>query len=208
MTFVICITWMKFILGKKIGMTQMFDAKGNITPVTLVEAGPCTVLQKISKDKEGYDALQLGFVKIEKKSKIKKTMKGKEYRYLREYPITNSQFLKNVGDEVSVGEFTEGDTVNVSGISKGKGFQGGVKRHGFHGRNATHGAKHESRTIGSIGQRFPQHVIKGRKMPGRMGFERITVKNLKIASIDAQNNVLALKGAIPGHRGTLLEIRG
>ncbi|OGZ67970.1 MAG: 50S ribosomal protein L3 [Candidatus Staskawiczbacteria bacterium RIFCSPHIGHO2_02_FULL_42_22] len=199
---------MKFILGKKIGMTQMFDAKGNITPVTLVEAGPCTVLQKISKDKEGYDALQLGFVKIEKKSKIKKTMKGKEYRYLREYPITNSQFLKNVGDEVSVGEFTEGDTVNVSGISKGKGFQGGVKRHGFHGRNATHGAKHESRTIGSIGQRFPQHVIKGRKMPGRMGFERITVKNLKIASIDAQNNVLALKGAIPGHRGTLLEIRG
>jgi len=186
----------------------MFDAKGNITPVTLVEAGPCTVLQKISKDKEGYDALQLGFVKIEKKSKIKKTMKGKEYRYLREYPITNSQFLKNVGDEVSVGEFTEGDTVNVSGISKGKGFQGGVKRHGFHGRNATHGAKHESRTIGSIGQRFPQHVIKGRKMPGRMGFERITVKNLKIASIDAQNNVLALKGAIPGHRGTLLEIRG
>ena len=208
MTFVICITWMKFILGKKIGMTQMFDAKGNITPVTLVEAGPCTVLQKISKDKEGYDALQLGFVKIEKKSKIKKTMKGKEYRYLREYPITNSQFLKNVGDEVSVGEFTEGDTVNVSGISKGKGFQGGVKRHGFHGRNATHGAKHESRTIGSIGQRFPQHVIKGRKMPGRMGFERITVKNLKMASIDAQNNVLALKGAIPGHRGTLLEIRG
>ena len=113
-----------------------------------------------------------------------------------------------MGEEINVSLFKEGDKVNVIATSKGKGFQGGVKRHGFAGRNATHGAKHEARTIGSIGQRFPQHVIKGRKMPGRMGFDRITVKNLKIAKVDVENNVLAIKGAIPGHRGTLLEING
>ena len=186
-------------------MSQMFDDKGKIVPVTLVEAGPCAVLQKKTKEKEGYDALQLGFVKIEKKNKIGKSMKGKEYKYIKE---ARTEDAANVGDQINVAIFKEGETVNISGISKGKGFQGGVKRHGFHGRNATHGAKHEARTIGSIGQRFPQHVIKGRKMPGRMGYDRVTVKNLKIAKIDAENNVLALKGAIPGHRGTLLEIRG
>jgi len=196
---------MKFILGKKIEMSQMFDEKGNIVPVTLVEAGPCVVLQKKSKEREGYDALQIGFIKIEKKSKIKKSMKGKEYRYVRE---SRTEDVANVGDEVTVAMFKEGDKVTIAATSKGKGFQGGVKKHGFHGRNATHGAKHEARTIGSVGQRFPQHVIKGRKMPGRMGFERVTVKNLKIAKVDAVNNVIALKGAVPGHRGTLLEIRG
>ncbi len=199
---------MKFILGHKLEMSQLFDEKGNVVPVTLISAGPCVVLQKKTKDKEGYDALQIGFVKIEKKSKIKKTMKGKEYRHIREFTINNSQFTKNVGDQVDVGEFQEGDVVTVIGTSKGKGFQGAVKRHGFHGRNATHGAKHEARTVGSIGQRFPQHTIKGRRMPGRMGFDRVTVKNLKIAKIDKENNLIAVKGAVPGHRGTLLEIRG
>jgi len=198
-------------------MSQMFDEKGNVIPVTLIEAGPCYVLQRKSKQKEGYDALQIGFVKIEKKNKIKKSMRGKEYRYIKEFSIINGPgpagtpegcLSKNVGDEVNVSEFKEGDEVNISGISKGKGFQGGVKKHGFSGRNASHGMKHEARTIGSVGQRFPQHVIKGRKMPGRMGYERVTVKNLKIARIDAENNVLAVKGAVPGHRGTLLEIRG
>ena len=196
---------MKFLLGKKIEMSQMFDEKGNITPVTLVEAGPCVILQKKTKEKEGYNALQVGFKKIEKKSKIKKPMKGKEYKYIKEVRDMDGS---NVGDEINATVFNEGDKVTVVGISKGKGFQGGVKRHGFHGRNATHGAKHEARTIGSIGQRFPQHVIKGRKMPGRMGYERITVKNLKVAKIDAENNIIALKGAVAGHRGTLLEIKG
>src|SRR3989344_681758 len=196
---------MKFILGKKIGMSQMFNKEGKITPVTLVEAGPCVVLQKKSKAKEGYDALQLGFVKIEKKNKIGKSMKGKEYRHIKEARMEGAA---NVGDQINVAMFNEGDKVNVSATSKGKGFQGGVKRHGFHGRNETHGMKHERRTLGSVGQRFPQHVIKGRKMPGRMGFERVTVKNLTIEKIDPENNVLALRGAIPGHRGTLLEIRG
>src|SRR3989344_6794879 len=196
---------MKYILGKKIEMSQMFDDKGNIVPVTLISAGPCVVLQKKTKDKEGYDSLQIGFVKILKKSKVKKPMKGKEYKYIKE---ARDEEGAQVGEEINVSLFKEGDKVNVSGMSKGKGYQGGVKRHGFHGRNATHGAKHEERQIGSVGQRFPQHVIKGRKMPGRMGYDRVTVKNLKIAKIDAENNVLALKGAIPGHRGTLLEIRG
>ena len=199
---------MKFIIGKKIEMSQLFDEKGNVVPVTLIEAGPCFVVQKKSVATEGYNALQIGFVKITKKEKIGKSMKGKEYRYIKEFSIIEGDSVKNVGDQINVSEFQAGDKVTIAGTSKGKGFQGGVKRHGFHGRNATHGAKHEARTIGSIGQRFPQHVIKGRKMPGRMGFERITVKNLKIAKIDAENNMIAVKGAIPGHRGTILEIRG
>jgi large subunit ribosomal protein L3 len=197
---------MKFILGQKIGMTQMFDKSGKLTPVTLVVAGPCYVLQKITKEKEGYDALQIGYIKIEKKSKIKKTMKGKEYKHLREIRVLNSEFRKDEENEISVAEFQEGDNVKVSGTSKGKGFQGGVKRHGFHGRRATHGVKHEHRTIGSTGSRFPQHVIKGRKMPGRMGSERVSVKNLKIMKIDKENNLLVLKGAVPGRTGALLEI--
>lgn len=198
---------MKYILGTKLGMSQLFDEKGKVTPVTLVLAGPCYVLQKKTKEKEGYDAVQIGMEKIEKKSKIKKTMKGKEYRYIREFTITNNQFPNGDEKEVNVSVFQEGDKVKVIGVSKGKGFQGGVKRHGFHGRDRGHGVKHEHRTIGSTGQRFPQHVIKGRKMPGRMGHERITVKNLIIAKIDKENNLIALKGAVPGHRGTLLQIQ-
>ncbi|MCX6721321.1 MAG: 50S ribosomal protein L3 [Candidatus Staskawiczbacteria bacterium] len=197
---------MKFILGQKIGMSQMFDKDGKLTPVTLVSAGPCYVLQKKTKDKDGYEALQLGYEKIEKKSKVKKTMKGKEYRYIREIRDYKSE-LQN-GSEVSVSEFAEGDMVKVSGISKGKGFQGGVKRHGFSGRNATHGVKHEHRTIGSTGSRFPQHVMKGRKMPGRMGSDRTSVKNLKIMKIDKDNNLLVIKGAVPGRKGILLEVKG
>ncbi len=198
---------MKFLLGKKIEMSQMFDEKGNVIPVTLIEAGPCVVLQKKTKEREGYDSVQVGYIKLLKKSKIKKSMKDKEYRYIREVR-TDASDLAKAGDQIDVSIFKEGDKVNVTATSKGKGFQGGVKRHGMSGRNATHGMKHEARTIGSIGQRFPQHVIKGRKMPGRMGFDRVTVKNLKIAKIDAQNNMLAVKGAIPGHRGTLLQIMG
>ena len=186
-------------------MSQLFDASGKLTPVTLVAAGPCIVLQKKTKEKEGYEALQVGFIKIEKKSKIKKTMKGKEYRYVRENRAVESK--ENIGDEINVSIFNEGDMVKVAGTSKGKGFQGGVKRHGFHGRNASHGVKHEQRTIGSVGTRFPQHVMKGRRMPGRMGTERTTVKNLRVMKIDKDNNLLVVKGAVPGRNGALLEIR-
>jgi large subunit ribosomal protein L3 len=185
----------------------MFDKAGKLTPVSLILAGPCYVLQKKGKEKEGYQALQIGFKKIEKKTKITKSMKGKEYKYVREQRLKEDSD-SNVGDEINVTAFQEGGLVKISGMSKGKGFQGGVKRHGFSGRNATHGVKHEHRTIGSTGCRFPQHVIKGRKMPGRMGYERISVKNLKIMKIDIENNLLIVKGAVPGVKGALLEIRG
>ena len=200
---------MKFILGKKIEMSQLFDTDGKVIPVTLILGGPCYVLQKKTKEpKDGYEAIQIGMERIEKKNKIKKSMKGKEYKFIKEFKGDIDISKYNMGDKIDVSVFKEGDKVKISGISKGKGFQGGVKRHGFSGRNATHGVKHEQRTIGSTGSRFPQRVIKGRKMPGRMGYERVSVENLKIVKIDAENNILAVKGAIPGHRGTLLEIRG
>lgn len=186
-------------------MSQMFDQDGKLVPVTLVTAGPCYVLQKKTKEKDGYTALQIGFEKIEKKNKIGKSMKGKEYKHIKE--AKNGDNKENVGDEINVSVFQEGEKVKVSGMSKGKGFQGAVKRHGFSGRNATHGVKHEHRTLGSTGRRFPQHVQKGQKMPGRMGFDRVSVKNLKIVKIDLDNNLLAVKGAVPGRIGTLLEIR-
>lgn len=198
---------MKYILGNKIGMTQMFDQNGRLTPVTLLSVGPCYILQKKNKEKDGYEALQIGFKRIEKKNKIGKSMKGKEYKFIKEHRIQDDPNLK-VGSEINVSIFQEGEQVKISGISKGKGFQGGVKRHGFAGRNATHGVKHEHRTIGSTGTRFPQHVMKGRKMPGRMGSERITVKNLKIMKIDKENNLLVIKGAVPGTTRALLEIKG
>jgi len=196
---------MKFILGQKIGMSQVFDEEGEVTPVTLIEAGPCQVLQMKTKEKDGYKSFQIGFKEIEKKDKIKKTMKDKGFKYLREFK--GSEDYK-VGDKIDVSVFEEGDKIKVSGISKGKGFQGGVKRWGFRGQSATHGTKHEERSIGSTGSRFPQRVVKGRRMPGRMGADRVTVKNLKVVKIDLENNLLAIKGAIPGRKGTLLEIRG
>lgn len=189
-------------------MSQLFSEDGKLTPVTLIAGGPCYILQKKTKEKDGYSALQIGFLKIEKKSKIKKTMKGKEYKFIKEQRIEKEDDADKVGDEINVAIFKEGDKVRVIGTSKGKGFQGGVKRHGFHGRNATHGVKHEHRTIGSTGCRFPQHVIKGRKMPGRMGSDRTTVKNLKVMKVDNENNLLVVRGAVPGRNGTMLEIRG
>lgn len=185
----------------------MFDKNGKLTPVTLVAAGPCVVLQKKTKEKDGYEATQVGFIKIEKKSKITKSMKGKEYKFVKE--SRNAGADKNVGDSIDASVFAEGDIVKVSGVSKGKGFQGGVKRHGFKGKlSATHGNKHEHRNLGSTGSRFPQHVIKGRKMPGRMGADRVTVKNLKIMKVDKDQNLLVIKGAVPGRNGILLEIKG
>ena len=195
---------MKFILGLKIGMSQMFDKKGNVVPLTLVEAGPCQVLQIKTKENDGYESIQIGFKKIEKKNKIKKPMKNKAFKYLREFKNGEHK----AGESIDVSAFAEGDIVKVSGISKGKGFQGAVKRWGFSGRNATHGVKHEHRTLGSVGTTGPQRVMKGKKMPGRMGFERVTVKNLKVVNVDKEKNLMAVKGAVPGRRGTLLEIRG
>ena len=199
---------MKFILGLKLGMSQIFDEKGNVVPVTIIEAGPCEITQiKKEETKDGYGAVQLGFQRL-KENKVKKTQKQKPFRCLREFrgDIDISQY--KAGDTVNVSIFQEGDKVKISGFSKGKGFAGVVKRWGFHGRPATHGTKHEQRTPGSIGSSFPERVVKGRKMPGRMGYERVTVKNLKVAKVDPGNNLLAVCGAVPGKKGTLLEIRG
>ncbi|NQV00537.1 MAG: 50S ribosomal protein L3 [Parcubacteria group bacterium] len=192
---------MKFILGKKIGMTQVFNQDGRVVPVTLIEAGPCFVLQIKTKEKDGYSAVQIGFEEIKEK-RIKKSQKGKAFRYLKEFPKND---LK-INDEINVSLFNPGEVVKVTGISKGKGFQGVVKRHGFAGMPASHGTKHTERAPGSIGSAFPERVVKGRKMAGRMGNDRIVVQGLKIADIDKENNLIAIKGAIPGRKGTLLEI--
>lgn len=192
---------MKFILGLKLGMSQIFDEKGNVIPVTVIEAGPCQVTQTKTKEKDGYIAVQVGF--IPKKKRIKKTEKEKEFRYLREFK--NGEF--KIGDKIDVSIFQKGEKVKISGISKGKGFAGVVKRWGFAGRSTSHGTKHEVRTPGSVGASFPERVIKGKKMPGRMGFERVTVKNLEVVKVDPENNLLAVRGAVTGAKGTLLEIR-
>jgi len=196
-------SFMKFILGQKIGMSQIFDEKGNQIPVTLIEAGPCIVTQIKTKEKDGYDAIQIGFRKIEKLKKIKKPMIKKPFKWLREFKKGEYK----IGDKIDVSIFKEGDKVSVSGISKGKGFAGVVKRWGFHGRPKTRGTKHEERQPGSIGAATPSRVVKGIKMAGRLGEERITVKNLKIVKVDPENNLLAIKGAVPGRKGTVLEIR-
>lgn len=195
---------MNFILGKKIEMNQLFDEQGKVVPVTLIQAGPCYITQIKRGEHDGYDAIQIGFEKIDKQKKLKKTMKGKPYRYLKE-ARGEVEDLK-IGDEINVSIFKPGDKVKISGISKGKGFAGAVKRWGFVDRAKAHGAK-DMRRVGSIGSRFPQRVIKGKKMPGRMGSDRVTIKNLKVVAIDRENNILAVKGAVPGRRGTLLEIR-
>jgi len=197
---------MKFILGRKLEMTQVFTEDGKVVPVTLIEAGPCFVAQIKTKEKDGVEAVQIGFEK--KTKKIKKTEKGKEFKYLRDFRVKEDEAKKiKVGDKIDVSVFKEGDKVKVSGISKGKGFQGAVKRWGFSGRNATHGVKHEHRTLGSVGVSGMERVWKGKKMPGRMGAERVTIRNLEVVRVDPQNNLIALKGAVPGRRGTLLEIK-
>jgi large subunit ribosomal protein L3 len=195
---------MKFILGKKIKMSQIFDKEGNVIPVTIVEAGPCYVTQLKTKEKDGYEAVQIGFEKLKEK-RITKSKQKKPFRYLKEFRDNPKNY--QLGQEINVSVFKEGDLVSVSGISKGKGFQGGVKRWGFSGRPSTHGTKHEERTLGSVGSSTPARVVKGRKMPGRTGGERITIKNLEIVKIEPEKNLLYIKGAVPGSKGSLLEIK-
>lgn len=184
-------------------MSQIFKEDGTVVPVTLVTAGDCSVVQVKTKERDGYEAIKIGYENLPER-KIKKT--GTPYRYLKEFRGEVEDF--KVGDKISLDSFQLGDRIKVSGVSKGKGFQGGVKRWGFSGKlTSTHGNKHEHRTLGSTGCCTPARVIKGRKMPGRMGSDRISVKNLEIVNIDTKNNTMMIKGAIPGRRGTLLEIR-
>lgn len=201
---------MKFILGKKLESAQIFGQEGKMIPVTLVLAGPCFVTQIKDKEKDGYNAIQIGFQekKEKKTNKPERGHLGKNpnLRYLREFRAENPEI--KLGDEIKADIFKEGDEVKVSGISKGKGFQGVVKRHGFGGGPKSHGQKHRLRAPGSIGATFPERVPKGRRMAGRMGGERVTVKNLEIIKVDVSENIIAIKGAVPGNRGTILEISG
>jgi len=197
-----------FILGKKIEMSQVFKEDKKVVPITLIEAGPCFITQIKTDEKDGYQSVQIGFEKLKEK-KVKKPQKNTPYRFTKEF--RNKELdIKNykLGQVIDVSVFKEGDRVKVSGISKGKGFQGGVKRWGFAGRCASHGMKHDLRKIGSVGAAGPERVFKGKKMPGHMGYERITVKNLEVIKVDKENNLIAIKGAVPGHRGSFLEIRG
>jgi len=201
------------ILGKKIGMTSIFDDNGQMIPCTIIEAGPCYVTQVRTKDRDGYEAVQLGFDEI-KERLVNKPLKGhfkrsgvKPLRLISEFRIFNgTQF--QIGQEVRVDSFTQGDVVDVSGRSKGRGFQGVVKRHHFGGVGmTTHGQSDRVRAPGSIGaSSYPSRVMKGRRMAGRMGGERVTVKNLTVLKVIAESNILIVKGSVPGAINCYLEI--
>ncbi len=204
----------KFMLGRKIGMTQILvDQK--IVPVTVVEAGPLTVTQVKTKEKDGYQGVQFGFgtKKHLNKAQIGHLKDLSKFAYMKEVALEDDQTLEGL-EEVVVGKildvsiFQNNDLVKVSGVSKGKGFQGVVKRHGFHGSDKTHGTKDRWRAPGSIGSTDAQHVFKGRKMAGRMGTDRISVKNLKIVKVEPEENLIYIKGAIPGTKDRLVYILG
>jgi len=200
---------MKYMLGTKGRMTQVFDDKGVVSAATIVTAGPLTVTQIMGKEKQGYEAVQVGFGTV-KESKVNKPQTGKPFKYLREFPLEAGSSQLEAGSAIDVSVFVPGDVVAVSAISKGKGFQGVVKRHGFHGGPRSHGQKNRERSPGSIGGggRAGGRVVPGMRMAGRMGGDRITVKNLKVLQVDAATNTLVISGAIPGSPGTLVEIRG
>lgn len=200
---------MKFILGTKQSMTQLFDEEGRVHPVTLVKTAPAVVTQVKTKEKDGYSAIQLGFGTKSAK-RINKPQKGLykdmgNFSHLQE--ITGMAEGSVVGDKIE-SALESGDKVTVSAISKAKGFQGVVKRHGFHGGPRSHGQKHSEREPGSIGAGGYQRVFKGRRMAGRTGGDRVTVKNLVVVSYDKEKGELFLRGAVPGRRGTIVEVRG
>jgi large subunit ribosomal protein L3 len=203
---------MSTLLGKKIGMTNVFSAEGKFIPVTVVQAGPCVVTQVKTKDSDGYNALQLGFdeKKVEKLNKpveghLKKTT-DKGFSVLREFRVDDSEEIKP-GTTLSTDMFSVGDKVNISGISKGRGFQGTIKRHGFSRGPETHGSRNH-RKPGSIGNSaWPGKVFKGKKLPGHMGTNRETVKNLTIVDIKHEENLLLVKGPVPGFKTGILEVR-
>lgn len=195
----------KFILAKKLEMSQMFDENNKVIPITLLEATSCVITQIRTTEKDGYEAVQLGFGESKK---INKPLRGHlkdlgNFKYLREF---RDRCDLKIGDKIDVSVFEKGDRVMAIGVSKGKGFAGVVKRHGFRGGPASHGNKHSLRAPGSIGSSFPERVIKGKKMAGRMGCDTVTVKNLKVMNINVDNNLIALKGAVPGPRNTLIKI--
>ena len=202
------------IIGKKLGMTQIFDADGTVTPLTVIKAGPCVVVQRKTVTSDGYEAVQLGFVEEKAPKRTNKPMQGHfakagipPTRILREFRLNGGTVEVSVGDKVLVDQFSENDLVDVVGTSKGRGFAGFVKRHGFAGGRATHGSMFH-RAPGSIGaSAYPSRVIKGTRMAGHMGVERETIKNLRIVRVNAEENLLLIRGAVPGPTGAYVLIK-
>lgn len=200
-------------MGKKIGMTQIFDENGLAVPVTVIQAGPCTVVQSKTVESDGYNAVKLGYEDVEEK-KLNKPEKGvfskaniPFKKYLKEFRVDDASEYE-VGKEITVADmFADGDKVDVSGTSKGKGFQGVIKRYGFSRGNETHGSMYHRR-VGSMGATSsPGRVFKGKKLPGHMGSEKVTVQNLDIVKVDTERNLLLIKGSVPGPKGGLLTIK-
>lgn len=201
----------KVVLGRKVGMTQILTDEGKAIPVTVVEAGPCVVTQLKTVETDGYSAVQIGFEEV-RENLLNKPKRGhlekagvKPLRILREFRVDDVAEYQ-VGQEIKVDIFAEGDKVDVVGTSKGRGFAGTIKRHGFHRGPMSHGSKYH-RGAGSLGAMEPARVFKGRKLPGHLGVERVTVQNLEVVKVDAERNLLAIKGAVPGPRGGLLVIK-
>ena len=202
----------KGIIGRKVGMTQVFDEVGNVIPVTLIEAGPCVVVQKKTQETDGYDAVQLGFVDMKEKHATKPVKGHFEKaqvslkRHLKEFRLEDCSAL-NVGDVISADTFTAGEKVDITGITKGHGFSGAVKRWNHHTLCSTHGVGPIHRQVGSMGVIDPARVFKGKKMAGQYGNEQVTVLNLKVVKIDAERNLIAVKGAVPGAKDGIVFLR-
>ena len=203
----------KGIIGKKIGMTQVFDENGNVVPVTVIQAGPCTVVQKKTVEKDGYSAIQLGYGDIKEKH-VTKPMKGHfekagvaAVKVLKEFRLEDAESI-NVGDVIGVDAFEIGSGVDVTGVSKGKGFAGTIKRYNGHRTPMTHGGGPVHRHAGSMGAcSSPSRIYKGKKMPGHMGAVKVTVQNLDVVKVDTENNLLVVKGAIPGPKGSIVTVK-
>ena len=202
----------KGIIGKKIGMTQIFDEVGNVIPVTVIEAGPCVVAQKKTAEKDGYDAVQLGFMDAKEKH-LNKPDKGHfekagvaPKKHLKEFRLDDCSAL-NTGDIISVDTFAAGDKVDVTGITKGHGYTGAIKRWNLHKLRMTHGVGPVHRQSGSMGVIDPARIFKNKKMAGQYGNEQVTVLNLKVVKLDAEKNIIAVRGAIPGAKNGIVFIR-
>ena len=202
----------KAIIGKKVGMTQIFDETGKVIPVTVIEAGPCTVVQKKTAEKEGYASVQLGFAEV-KENDLNKPELGHlkkagvaPVKYLKEFRLEDTTSI-NVGDILKADVFAAGDKVDVTGISRGKGFAGVVKRHGAHIQKKSHGGGPVHRHAGSMGPIDPAHIFKGKIGAGHMGVDQVTVENLDVVKVDAEMNLIAIKGAIPGPKGGIVYIK-
>ena len=203
---------MQVIIGTKVGMTQIIGEDGIVTPVTILQAGPATVTQIKTTEKDGYNAVQLGYGQGKNLSKsvsghVKKAGENLQPKVLKEFRLASEPEAKT-GDTLTVEQFNLGDKVTITGVSKGKGFAGTVKRWNFNESRNTHGFKGNIRHVGSIGSMYPQKVFKGKRMPGRMGHDQVTVKNLVVAYIDKENNLLGLKGAVPGPNKGIVTVEG